>query len=263
MDGMQQVGELFAAGKMFLPQVVKTARVMKKAVAYLLPFMEAEKQQGDPQARRTRGTIVMATVKGDVHDIGKNIVGVVLGCNNYEVIDLGVMVPCEKILETSPRDLGGYHRPVGTDHAQSRGDGTRGRGDGTAGDAHPAVDRRGHHQRTPYGRAHRSELCRTNTARPRRIAHAQRRGSFDEPGTARRARRGEPPETTAAGGSLRETPAQARSVRGSLPAPTAVALGCHDDSRRRLSSARRCWTISRWTHWSPTSTGLPSSWPGS
>jgi 5-methyltetrahydrofolate--homocysteine methyltransferase len=99
MDGMLQVGELFAAGKMFLPQVVKTARVMKKAVAYLLPFMEAEKQQGDPQVRRTRGTIVMATVKGDVHDIGKNIVGVVLGCNNYEVIDLGVMVPCEKILE--------------------------------------------------------------------------------------------------------------------------------------------------------------------
>ena len=99
MDGMQQVGELFAAGKMFLPQVVKTARVMKKAVAYLLPYLEAEKQQGDRTARRTRGTIVMATVKGDVHDIGKNIVGVVLGCNNYEVIDLGVMVPCERILE--------------------------------------------------------------------------------------------------------------------------------------------------------------------
>ncbi len=99
MDGMGQVGELFAAGKMFLPQVVKTARVMKKAVAYLLPYLEAEKRQGDAQARRTRGTIVLATVKGDVHDIGKNIVGVVLGCNNYEVIDLGVMVPAERILE--------------------------------------------------------------------------------------------------------------------------------------------------------------------
>ncbi len=100
MDGMQVVGDLFGAGKMFLPQVVKSARVMKKAVAYLLPFMEEEKQQsaGAPSAR---GKVLLATVKGDVHDIGKNIVGVVLGCNNYEVLDLGVMVPCERILETA------------------------------------------------------------------------------------------------------------------------------------------------------------------
>jgi 5-methyltetrahydrofolate--homocysteine methyltransferase len=97
MDGMNVVGDLFGAGKMFLPQVVKSARVMKKAVAYLLPYIEAEKQPGD--AETTNGTIVMATVKGDVHDIGKNIVGVVLQCNNYEVIDLGVMVPAQKILE--------------------------------------------------------------------------------------------------------------------------------------------------------------------
>jgi 5-methyltetrahydrofolate--homocysteine methyltransferase len=100
MDGMNVVGDLFGAGKMFLPQVVKSARVMKKAVAYLLPFMEAEKSQGSG-ARRARGKILMATVKGDVHDIGKNIVGVVLGCNDYEIIDLGVMVPCEKILQTA------------------------------------------------------------------------------------------------------------------------------------------------------------------
>ena len=98
MDGMNVVGDLFGAGKMFLPQVVKTARVMKKAVAYLLPFMEAEK---DGQPRKARGKILLATVKGDVHDIGKNIVGVVLGCNDYEVIDMGVMVPCEKILATA------------------------------------------------------------------------------------------------------------------------------------------------------------------
>jgi 5-methyltetrahydrofolate--homocysteine methyltransferase len=99
MSGMNVVGDLFGSGKMFLPQVVKSARVMKKAVAYLLPFMEAEKQaSGKHQAQ---GRIVMATVKGDVHDIGKNIVGVVLGCNNYEVIDLGVMVPVEKILQTA------------------------------------------------------------------------------------------------------------------------------------------------------------------
>lgn len=96
MDGMNVVGDLFGAGKMFLPQVVKSARVMKKAVAYLLPFIAAEKQPGD--ADHTNGTIVMATVKGDVHDIGKNIVGVVLQCNNYTVVDLGVMVPADKIL---------------------------------------------------------------------------------------------------------------------------------------------------------------------
>jgi 5-methyltetrahydrofolate--homocysteine methyltransferase len=101
MAGMNVVGDLFGSGKMFLPQVVKSARVMKKAVAYLLPFMEAEKAQAGATERKARGKIVMATVKGDVHDIGKNIVGVVLGCNDYEVIDLGVMVPCEKILQTA------------------------------------------------------------------------------------------------------------------------------------------------------------------
>ena len=101
MDGMGVVGDLFGAGKMFLPQVVKSARVMKKAVAYLTPFMEAEKAQMVAAGHevRTQGKIVLATVKGDVHDIGKNIVGVVLACNNYEVIDLGVMVPSEKILQ--------------------------------------------------------------------------------------------------------------------------------------------------------------------
>ena len=96
MAGMNVVGDLFGAGKMFLPQVVKSARVMKQAVAVLLPYMEAEKTGGD--VRRTAGTIVMATVKGDVHDIGKNIVGVVLACNNYEIVDLGVMTPASKIL---------------------------------------------------------------------------------------------------------------------------------------------------------------------
>jgi 5-methyltetrahydrofolate--homocysteine methyltransferase len=103
MDGMKVVGELFGAGKMFLPQVVKSARAMKRAVAYLEPFMEAEKAAlvAAGGERRAQGRLVMATVKGDVHDIGKNIVGVVLGCNNYEVIDLGVMVPADKILQTA------------------------------------------------------------------------------------------------------------------------------------------------------------------
>ncbi|MEV0567197.1 methionine synthase [Dactylosporangium sp. NPDC050588] len=116
MDGMKVVGDLFGSGKMFLPQVVKSARVMKRSVAYLEPFMEAEKEAARaaalaagategavsrPQGRSGQGKVVMATVKGDVHDIGKNIVGVVLGCNNYEVIDLGVMVPAAKILDTA------------------------------------------------------------------------------------------------------------------------------------------------------------------
>ena len=105
MDGMKIVGDLFGAGKMFLPQVVKSARVMKRSVAYLEPFMEEEKERARAEGRldtdRGQGKVVLATVKGDVHDIGKNIVGVVLGCNNYEVIDLGVMVPPGKILDTA------------------------------------------------------------------------------------------------------------------------------------------------------------------
>jgi 5-methyltetrahydrofolate--homocysteine methyltransferase len=104
MAGMNVVGDLFGAGKMFLPQVVKSARVMKQAVAYLQPFLEAEKKAAGLDARPAAGKVVMATVKGDVHDIGKNIVGVVLQCNNYRVIDLGVMVPAQKILETARRE---------------------------------------------------------------------------------------------------------------------------------------------------------------
>merc|ERR1711937_954670 len=107
MDGMNVVGDLFGAGKMFLPQVIKSARVMKKAVAHLVPFMEEIKRKQaiekgeDPDQPKWNGTVLMATVKGDVHDIGKNIVGVVLGCNNYKVVDMGVMVPCDKILENA------------------------------------------------------------------------------------------------------------------------------------------------------------------
>jgi len=102
MDGMNIVGDLFGSGKMFLPQVVKSARVMKRAVAHLIPYIEAEKlARGDESEAKSNGRVLLATVKGDVHDIGKNIVGVVLQCNNYEVIDLGVMVPCARILETA------------------------------------------------------------------------------------------------------------------------------------------------------------------
>lgn len=103
MSGMSIVGDLFGSGKMFLPQVIKSARVMKKAVAYLIPFMEKEKSSL-AESSKFSGTVVLATVKGDVHDIGKNIVAVVLGCNNYRVIDLGVMTPCDKILETAVQE---------------------------------------------------------------------------------------------------------------------------------------------------------------
>ena len=112
---MSVVGDLFGAGKMFLPQVVKSARVMKKAVAYLTPFMEAEKAaSAPPPARRckTQGKIVLATVKGDVHDIGKNIVGVVLACNNYEVIDMGVMVAVREDPRARAKREGRPDRPV-------------------------------------------------------------------------------------------------------------------------------------------------------
>ena len=104
MDGMNIVGDLFGAGKMFLPQVVKSARVMKKSVAYLIPYIEEEKKKQPEITKKDSGKILLATVKGDVHDIGKNIVGVVLACNNYEIIDLGVMVPMEKIFETAEKE---------------------------------------------------------------------------------------------------------------------------------------------------------------
>ena len=132
MDGMKVVGDLFGAGKMFLPQVVKSARAMKKAVAYLEPFMEAEKEGCAGRERASgnlaeggKGKIVLATVKGDVHDIGKNIVGVVLGCNGYDVVDLGVMVPCRPDPADRDRSEGRHARPERPDHAVARRDGVR------------------------------------------------------------------------------------------------------------------------------------------
>ncbi|KAF4725621.1 hypothetical protein FOZ63_021115, partial [Perkinsus olseni] len=110
MAGMSVVGDLFGSGKMFLPQVIKSARVMKKAVAHLVPIMEIENRRKaleeglDPDRPNWAGTVLLATVKGDVHDIGKNIVGVVLGCNNFRVIDLGVMVPCDQILKKAKEE---------------------------------------------------------------------------------------------------------------------------------------------------------------
>ena len=113
MDGMNHVGELFGAGKMFLPQVVKTARTMKKAVAILQPIIESEKVEGSASA----GKVLLATVKGDVHDIGKNIVAVVMACNGYDIVDLGVMVPAETIVQRAIEEKGGYDRVEWTDYS--------------------------------------------------------------------------------------------------------------------------------------------------
>ena len=175
MDGMGVVGDLFGAGKMFLPQVVKSARVMKKAVAHLIPYIEAERKPGD--AARTNGKIVMATVKGDVHDIGKNIVGVVLQCNNYDVVDLGVMVPGQKIIDAAKGEERRHHRPLGPDHAVAGRDGQLRRGDGAAGFRHTAADRGCDH----VARAHRgqgdAEIPRPGRLGEGRVAVGADRGS--------------------------------------------------------------------------------------
>ena len=158
MDGMNVVGDLFGSGKMFLPQVVKSARVMKRAVAHLIPFIEAEKEKTG--ATQGKGRIVMATVKGDVHDIGKNIVGVVLQCNGFEVIDLGVMVPWQDILQAAndnQADMIGLSRP---DHAVARRDGDRRGRDAAARPDDAAADRRRDHQQGAYRAAHRPGLRR-------------------------------------------------------------------------------------------------------
>ncbi len=176
MDGMNVVGDLFGSGKMFLPQVVKSARVMKQAVAYLMPFMEQEKKDKGITKKSSNGKIVMATVKGDVHDIGKNIVGVVLQCNNYEVIDLGVMVPAAKILETAQRGEGRHHRAFRPDHALARRDVPRRRRDGAAGLRPAAADRRRHHQPRAHGGEDPSELpARADGLRHRREPRGRRR----------------------------------------------------------------------------------------
>ena len=184
MDGMGVVGDLFGAGKMFLPQVVKSARVMKKAVAYLTPFMEAEKAAmvAAGQEVKAQGKIVLATVKGDVHDIGKNIVGVVLACNNYEVIDLGVMVPGEKILERAKEVKRRHHRPERPDHAVARRDGARGARDGAAGLQAAAADRRRDDQPRAHRGQDRAALQRARRAR----AGCEPRGAGDHQPAQRR-----------------------------------------------------------------------------
>ena len=171
MDGMNIVGDLFGAGKMFLPQVVKSARVMKKAVAHLVPYSR-RRRRARPATASANGRILLATVKGDVHDIGKNIVGVVLQCNNYEVIDLGVMVPAARILETARQRGGRPGRAERAHHAVARRDGLRGGRVGAGGFRRSAPHRRRHdlagaHRREDRARATTGPPCTCWTRRAR------------------------------------------------------------------------------------------------
>ena len=166
MAGMNVVGDLFGEGKMFLPQVVKSARAMKKAVAYLLPYME-EEAGGESS---TQGTVLLATVKGDVHDIGKNIVGVVLGCNNYEVIDLGVMVAADKILEAAVENEADFVGLERSDYAVARRDGARGQGDASAARCAYRCSSAAPRPVAPHRSQDRTAVRRAGCPRHRRVA---------------------------------------------------------------------------------------------
>ena len=251
MDGMNVVGDLFGAGKMFLPQVVKSARVMKKAVAYLIPFIEAEKQPGDVE--RSNGKVVMATVKGDVHDIGKNIVGVVLQCNNYDVVDLGVMVPGAE--DPRRRQGGGrrHHRPLRAHHAVARRDGQPGLGDGAAGLRHPAADRRRDHLARAHGGQGRAEVPRPGHLGEGRLAvgagrrrAAVRRAAAEAARrrprpTTRRCASGTPPVRTPAR-CCRSPPRAPRRRRSTGAATTRRGRGCCCSRRRTCAPGRRATT---------------------
>ena len=251
MDGMNVVGDLFGAGKMFLPQVVKSARVMKKAVAYLLPYIEAEKlRTGD--VGKSNGKIVMATVKGDVHDIGKNIVGVVLACNNFDVVDLGVMVPAQTILDRARAEnadligLSGLITPSLEEMSHVAREMQR------QGFDDAAADRRRDHLARAYRAEDRPALQVADGVGEGRLARGRRGAVADQPGPARRLRRRQrrrlrrdprAPQATAATAS-----AWCRWRRRADSASTAT--GRTTRRRRRSSPACTCSTTTRWRNWS-------------
>ena len=258
MDGMKIVGDLFGSGKMFLPQVVKSARAMKRAVAYLEPYMEAEKTERSSAAR-----IVMATVKGDVHDIGKNIVGVVLGCNGYDVIDLGVMVPADRILDVALEQdcdvvgLSGLITPS-LDEMVSVAKEMERRGHRAA-----APHRRRDDVEAAHGRPHRAGVRAADGARPRRLARGRRRRRSSRHRPPRAARHGEPRRPGPPPRAPRREGTQAAALAArSADAPDADRLArrrprspsVHGRTPRRGGRSRRCAT---------TSTGRSSSMPGS
>ena len=269
MDGMKVVGDLFGAGKMFLPQVVKSARAMKRAVAYLEPFMEAEREArmaaGGAAETASKGKIVLATVKGDVHDIGKNIVGVVLGCNSYEVVDLGVMVPCDRILQTAIDEqadligLSGLITPsldemVFVAKEMER----RGIrlplliGGATTSRQHTAVK-----IAPEYGAGHRP--------RARRVARRRRRVEPAERRAPRGVRAGEPRAAGRRCASSTARAASGRCCRTRPRSPTGFTVDWAQRAAARAvrSSAAACWPTCRSTSSCRTSTGRSSSRRGS
>ncbi len=263
MDGMNVVGDLFGSGKMFLPQVVKSARVMKQAVAHLVPFIEAEKARSGETAR-AKGRIVIATVKGDVHDIGKNIVAVVMQCNNYEVVNLGVMVPAQTILETARARARRRDRPVRAHHAIARGDDPCRPGDGARGLEAAAAHRRSDDLARAYGGEDRAQLYRRRGVRAG--CFAQRSGDAVAALRERRALRRRRARR------LREDPRAAsrqegtgrRCIRSRRRASSATrSIGSATFRRVRESPASRYCATTRSPSWSTTSTGRRSSRPGS
>ncbi len=262
MDGMKVVGDLFGAGKMFLPQVVKSARAMKKAVAYLMPYMEAEKAKAGAAAR-AQGKVLLATVKGDVHDIGKNIVGVVLGCNNYDVIDLGVMVPTDKILQTAIDEkvdmigLSGLITPSLDEMVFVASEMERRGftlplliGGATTSKQHTAVK-----IAPAYEQGHR--------ARARRLARGGRRVDAAE---SRQDRRVRPREHRRSRTRFASSTPGARGgpcSRTAMLARTRPRLDWNDVPRPCVHRPARSWTTSRWARSRSTSTGRSSSRRGS
>ena len=259
MSGMNVVGDLFGSGKMFLPQVVKSARVMKQAVAHLIPFIEAEK--GDkPEAK---GKILMATVKGDVHDIGKNIVGVVLGCNGYDIVDLGVMVPAEKILQTA-RDEVRHHRPLRPDHPVAGRNGPRRPRDAAPGLQPAADDRRRHHLKAHT--AVKIDPQYSNDAVVY-VTDASRAVGVATQLLSKELKAGFVERTRADYVETRERTANRAARTERLAYADAIANKPDFDwagyrAPSPASPACACWKTSTWPCWPNTSTGRPSSSPG-
>ena len=242
MDGMNIVGDLFGQGKMFLPQVVKSARVMKQAVAHLIPYIEEEKKQQAAAGEdvQAKGKIIIATVKGDVHDIGKNIVTVVLQCNNFEVVNMGVMVPCHEILARAKVEGADIVGPVGADHAFARGDAVRRQRD-AEGRSLPhqedsAADRRRHHQPRAHRREDRAALRGPGGLCARCLAQRERGAG---PACPTRPRSTSPRSTPTTTRCASSTPTRSRCRCGPWPrrAPTRRRSTGPATSRPRPSSS--------------------------
>ena len=260
MDGMAIVGDLFGSGKMFLP-AGREERTRDEARRRVPRAVHGGGEGGGLHAPRVQGKVVLATVKGDVHDIGKNIVGVVLGCNNYEVIDLGVMVPADRILDTAIEEGCDVVGLSGPDHAVARRDGQRREGDGAARARPAAADRRRHHVEAAHRGADRSRVRAADASRPRRLTGRPRRLEPPRSRAQSRARRREPRAPGPVARAVRREGAQAAAAdrrrareQGARSLRRAARAAVHGHEGRWLRIWRRC---------GPTSTGSSSSMRGS